>query len=98
MTADNAHRSSQEIADEVGVSVPTIDRVKTILEEGSKEQIKALDLEPSTNKFSKNPSRCRHVSDGAPIMGKKGKLSHFLYFTAVAHAATHPLDYLFRVF
>ena len=35
-------RSSQEIGDEVGVSASTIDRVRTILEEGSEEQISAL--------------------------------------------------------
>jgi hypothetical protein len=35
-------RSIQEIGAEVGASVSTIDRVKTILEEGSYEQIKAL--------------------------------------------------------
>jgi hypothetical protein len=35
-------RSSQEIGNEVGVSASTIDRVRTILEGGSKEQISAL--------------------------------------------------------
>jgi hypothetical protein len=35
-------RSSQEIGNEVGVSASTIDRVRTILEEGSEEQISAL--------------------------------------------------------
>jgi len=35
-------RSSKEIGDEVGVSASTIDRVKTITEEGSKHQIKAI--------------------------------------------------------
>lgn len=36
-------RSNQEIGNEVGVSSSTIDRVKTILEEGTDEQIKALE-------------------------------------------------------
>jgi hypothetical protein len=35
-------RSSQEIGNEVGVSASTIDRVRTIFEEGSEEQISAL--------------------------------------------------------
>jgi hypothetical protein len=41
---DSSHffKSSQEIANEVGVSFATIERVKPILEQGTPEQIKAL--------------------------------------------------------
>jgi ParB-like chromosome segregation protein Spo0J len=41
-------RSSQEIGNDVGVSASTIDRVKTILEQGSQEQIAALKQKSQT--------------------------------------------------
>lgn len=42
MTRQYELKSSQEIAAEVGVSASTIDRVRTILVEGSEEQIESL--------------------------------------------------------
>jgi hypothetical protein len=41
-------KSSKEIGDEVGVSASTVDRVKTIMEQGSPEQIEALKQKSET--------------------------------------------------
>ena len=62
MTRQYELKSSQEIAAEVGVSASTIDRVRTILVEGSEEQIESL---RTKNEKGYGPWRSHDIRESA---------------------------------